>query len=145
MIYLAGDMHGWEAIRTVMKYLDEHGCPYENLGVKNAGEDMPLQVMLPPVAQKVRMHAEHSAIVSCGTGVGVEVGINKFSGIRASLAVNPQVASWAKEKDMCNVLCLVGWQTSKESIYAILDAWFGSVYDGSQERLAMMKAFDAWH
>lgn len=145
MIYLAGDMHGWDAIRTVMKYLDEHGYPYENLGVKNAGEDKPLQIMLPPVAQKVKKNAEHSAIVSCGTGVGVEVGINKFSGIRASLAVSPQVASWAKEKDMCNVLCLVGWQASKTSIYAILDAWFGSVYDGSQDRLAMINAFDAWH
>ena len=145
MIYLAGDMHGWDAIVLVMQYLDAHHVPYENLGVKSAGEDMPLQNMLPPVAVKVRESTEHSAVVSCGTGVGVEVGINKFSGIRAVLATNAQVAAWAKEKDMCNVLCLVGWQTSKESVYTILDAWFGSVYDGNLKRLDMIKAFDAWH
>ena len=145
MIYVAGDMHGWEAVTVVMQYLDEHGVAYENLGVKSKTEDLPLDVMLPPVASRVKSDTENSAIVSCGTGVGVEVGINKFSGIRAALATSPQVASWAKEKDNCNVLCLVGWQESKETIYAILDAWFAAKYDGDEKRLAMIKSFDTWH
>lgn len=145
MIYIAGDKHGWQAISIVIEYLDGHGIAYENIGVTNKDDDMPLEVMLPPVATRVKSGTENSAIVSCGTGIGIEVGINKFSGIRAALATNPQLAEWAKEKDKCNVLCLVGWQASKESVYAILDAWFASEYDGSQKRLAMMDAFDTWH
>lgn len=145
MIYLAGDKHGWNAISIVMEYLDARGLAYENLGVTRDGEDVPLEVMLPVVAEKVRRAADNTAIVSCGTGVGVEVGINKFAGIRAALASNPQIASWAVEKDKCNVLCLVGWQAERQTVMHILDAWFSARYDGSTKRLAMIHAFDTWH
>lgn len=145
MIYIAGDKHGWQAISLVVAYLTERGVAYENIGVKHNGEDIPLEMLLPPVAANVRSNTANSAIVSCGTGVGVEVGINKFSGIRAALVTSPQLAAWAKEKDMCNVLCLVGWQATKESIISILDAWFAASYDGNEKRLAMIKAFDTWH
>lgn len=145
MIYVAGDQHGWKAIGFVIEYLLAHGVAYENLGVSDAGQDRPLEEMLPPVAEKVRATNVNRAIVSCGTGVGVEVGMNKFAGIRAVLATNPQIASWSVEKDNCNVLCLVGWQAEKGIIYNILDAWFAARYDGSPKRLAMMKTFDTWH
>lgn len=143
MLFLAGDKHGWKAISFVMEYLDERGLSYENLGVKSEDEDVPLEVMLPPVAERVKQG--NTAIVSCGTGVGVEVGINKFVGVRAALASNPDIARWAVEKDNCNVLCLVGWQATKESSYAILDAWLTASYDGSKKRLAMLAVFDTWH
>lgn len=145
MIYIAGDKHGWQAISLVVAYLTERGVAYENIGVKQADADIALEEMLPPIAEKVRSAPANSAIVSCGTGVGVEVGINKFAGIRAALATSPQIAAWAKEKDMCNVLCLVGWQATKETIYAILDAWFAAKYDGDEKRLAMIQTFDTWH
>lgn len=145
MIYIAGDKHGWQAISLVTAYLTKRSIDFENIGVKQPEVDISLEEMLPPIAEKVRSIPASSAIVSCGTGVGVEVGINKFSGVRAVLATNPQIASWAKEKDNCNVLCLVGWQASEASIYAILDSWFASTYDGNEKRLAMINAFDAWH
>ena len=64
MIYIAGDKHGWQAISIVKEYLDEHGVAYENLGVKSKNEDLPLEVMLPPVASRVKSDTENSAIVS---------------------------------------------------------------------------------
>lgn len=143
MIYVAGDMHGFKAISFAIEYLNEHGLAYENIGVKKSGEDMPLETMIPIVSDRVKLG--NTAIISCGTGVGVEVGINKFAGIRAALATNPQIAAWAKEKDNCNVLCLVGWQVTKEDVYNILDAWFHATYDGSKKRLAMIETFDLWH
>jgi len=143
MIYFAGDIHGWKAISFVIAYFDERGIAYKNIGVKNSDEDMLLEIMLPQVAAEVKKG--NRAIVSCGTGVGVEVGINKFSGIRAVLAASPQIATWSVEKDNCNVLCLVGWQATQESVDAILDAWFAAKYDGSEKRTKMMKVFDTWH
>lgn len=145
MIYLAGDTHGWKAILYVIKYFDVHNVAYKNLGVKNSQEDIALETMLPIVAENVRRDPAGFAVVSCGTGVGVEVGINKFSGIRAALVTNPQLAAWAVEKDKCNVMCLVGWQATEENIHKMLDAWLSSVYDGSQKRLAMIDTFDTWH
>jgi len=145
MIYLAADKHGFQAIQFVEKYLNDHGIPFENLGVKTTSEDMPLEEMIPPITNKIKQHQDNKAILSCGTGVGVEVGINKFSGIRACLATNPKVAEYSVVYDKCNVACLVGWDSSQESVNAIMDAWLHATYDGDKKRLTMMETFDTWH
>lgn len=145
MIYIAADKHGLKTIQFVEAYLKEHNLRFENLGVRSEGKDMRLEDMIPPLAEKVKSHLTNYGIISCGTGVGVEVGANRFAGIRACLATNPKIAEWSKVYDNCNVLCLVGWETTKEEVYKILDAWFGAQYDGDEGRLKMMKAFDMWY
>lgn len=144
MIYIAGDKHGFSAIKHVIAYLTEKHMPFENLGVQNSESDEKLENFLPLVASNVLIRPENIGIVSCGTGVGVEVGINKFKGIRACLANEPKIAKWGKIYDKCNVLCIPGWEISKETIYAILDEWFNNSYDGNVDRLKMFKAFDTW-
>ena len=145
MIYIAGDKHGYKAIQRVEEYLKEKHIEYKNVGVKTENEDVALEEMIPRVTSQVVGKEENKGILTCGTGVGVEVGANKFAGIRAVLATSPQIAQWSVEKDKCNVLCLVGWDVEKSQVYKILDAWFGAKYDGSEDRLKMMKVFDSWH
>ena len=135
-MYVACDKHGKKAISYVIEYLEQQHQSYENFFG-------PLETILPRVATGVKNG--HRAIVSCGTGIGAEVGLNKFSGIRAVLASSPQIATWSVEKDNCNVLCLVGWEATEESINAILDAWFSAKYDGNEKRLKMIEVFDTWH
>lgn len=144
MIYIAGDKHGFSAITHVIGYLTEKNIPFENLGVKDNASDEKLESLLPKIATNVLANPENTGIVSCGTGVGVEVGINKFSGIRACLANEPKIAKWAKVYDKCNVLCIPGWETDKKLIYAILDEWFTNTYDGNTDRLKMFETFNSW-
>lgn len=145
MIYIAGDKHGYRAIELVEEYLTSKNIVYENLGVRNENEDMLLEEMIPKVVKKVLDNDENTGILTCGSGVGVEVGANKFSGVRACLATNEKVAEFARVYDNCNVLCLVSWDSVKENVYKILDAWFGSAYDGSEKRLRMFEEFNKWH
>lgn len=145
MIYLAGDKHGFQAIQFVKTYLANHAIPYQDLGVQSGSEDMPLETMIPSVVQKVKNNQEAKAILSCGTGVGVEVGANKFSGIRACLATTPKIAEYSIVYDKCNVLCLVGWDCTQKSVDEILNVWFNAKYDGNKKRLTMMRTFDTWH
>ena len=145
MIYVAADKQGFQAIQFVEAYLKDHRLSFENLGVKREDEDIKLEDMIPPFAEKVRSTDGNLGILSCGTGVGVEVGVNKFAGIRACLVTDPKIAEWSKVYDNCNVLCLVGWETDKETVYRILDVWFAAQYDGDKGRLKMMEVFDTWH
>jgi ribose 5-phosphate isomerase B len=145
MIIIAGDKEGFATISIIEDYLDSHHLEYQNMGVKNDSSDMKLEDMIPPVVKKVLEDEKNTAILSCGTGVGVEVGTNKFSGIRACLAVNEQFAKWARVYDNCNVLCLSGWEMEKEKIIRILQAWFSSVYDGDTVRRTMFSIFNTWH
>lgn len=145
MIYLGGDKHGYKTISIVKDYLSKQNKKYIDLGVQINTAETAIEEIIENVAQVVRKEATHIGILSCGTGVGVEVGVNKFSGIRGCLATNKTIAKYAKEKDKCNVLCLVGWHPNKKTIWGILDTWFNSHYDGSEKRLKMFETFDTWH
>ncbi len=144
MIYIAGDKHGHKAITLLEDYLRDHDLGYKNLGVKNKDEDMKLEDIIPKVIGKVKEDKKNKGILSCGTGVGVEVGANKFRGIRACLATDEKIAEWSVVYDNCNVLCLVGWKTDKRKINKILDAWLNAEYDGNERRLRMMEVFDTF-
>lgn len=145
MIYTAADDHGFTVIQHVYEYLKTHNLEFEDSGVTSADQDLKLEEMIPPVVQKVLTDKDNSGILICGTGIGVQVGANKFSGIRACLATTPQIAQWARQYDKCNILCVVGWDDDKEKIHKILDAWFQTEYDGSESRLKMFEEFNKWH
>jgi ribose 5-phosphate isomerase B len=145
MIYIAGDKHGYKAIKIIEDYLRFNKIDFQNLGVSSEGEDIKLEDMIPNVVDKIKEDEKNKGILTCGTGIGVEVGANKFSGIRACLATNEQVAEWSRVYDKCNVLCLIGWGVEKEKVYKMLDKWFSAEYDGSEKRLKMFEEFNKWH
>ena len=145
MIYIAADRHGYKVIEMTKEFLVSNKIDCQNLGVTSYKKDMKLEDMIPNVVENVRKNKLNKAILSCGTGVGIEVGANKFSGIRACLATNTKIAEWSRIYDDCNVLCLVGWNNDKKEVHKILKAWFNAKYDGSKKRLKMFKEFDKWH
>lgn len=145
MIYVAGDKEGFKAIKMVEDYLKAHHIKFENLGVKNNSEDMKLEDMIPRVTKRVLKNSNNKGILSCGTGMGVEVGANKFSGIRACLVTDVKIAEWSRVYDSCNVLCLVGWKVNRKKVYKMLGSWFRAEYDGDKNRLEMFEEFDKWH
>lgn len=144
-IFIAGDKHGLKTIQYVKEWLKFQKIEFVDLGVKSETEEMMLETMIPPVVKGVLENESNRGILSCGTGIGVEVGANKLSGIRACLATSEKLAEWAAVYDKCNVLCLVGWNCSKEKIFKILDKWFKAKYDGDKARLKTFEEFDKWH
>jgi len=145
MIYLSADKHGLTAIHIVENYLSDRKLAYEYIGIKDARDDVMLEKLIPPFVEKVKASSQNKGIISCGTGVGVEIGVNRFAGIRGCLAVNPKIAQWASVYDKCNVLCLPSWECTKQNIHGVLDAWLTADYDGNLGRLKSFEIFDTWH
>ncbi|MBI4043613.1 MAG: RpiB/LacA/LacB family sugar-phosphate isomerase [Candidatus Diapherotrites archaeon] len=144
MIVLGADRHGFKAIGFVEGYLNARKFPFVNVGVKAEGENVNLEDLIPRAVDKVKENKANKGIFSCGTGVGVAVGANKFNGIRACLAVNEKMAEWSVVYDDCNVLCLAGWGVDKKTVFKILDSWFSAKYDGDKNRRKMLQHFDTW-
>jgi ribose 5-phosphate isomerase B len=145
MLYIAADKHGYKTIKNIEDYFKQKNIAFENLGVLNVDEDVPLEIMIPKVTTQILRNENNRGILVCGTGVGVEVGANKFSGIRAALVTDPQIAEWAIVYDKCNVLCLSGWNYDADKTLKIVDAFLQAKYDGNTKRLRMFEAFDKWH
>jgi ribose 5-phosphate isomerase B len=144
MIYIAGDNNSYNIIQNLEKYFKLKNLDYVNLGVKGSNEDMKLEEFIPDVVTEVLKNENNLGILSCGTGVGVEVGANKFKGIRACLATDEKIAEWSVVYDKCNVLCLAGWGAEEDKVIKIVKTWLNSEYDGDINRLKMFEVFDSW-
>jgi ribose 5-phosphate isomerase B len=145
MIYIAADKHGFKTIWFVEDFLKSKGVEYTNVGASKEDEEVRLEDIVPAVVNPILTDGSNRGILSCGTGVGVEVGANKFGGIRACLATDKKVAEWSRVYDDCNVLCLVGWESTKGQVEKIVKAWLAAEYDGNEKRRAMFETFSTWH
>ena len=144
-VILGGDSKAWESISGVIEYLQNQQIEVENLGAQNSDDSIKLTEFIPKVCKAVATDQSTLGILLCGTGAGVEIGANRFKGIRASLCVKPIQAKWAREKDDANVLCLSSWDLNESNnLESVLDAWFNTTFDGDSARRAMLETFDSW-
>lgn len=145
MIHLAGDKHAEPALQQIRSYLTSTSSEYREYGYREGADPAAkLQDFIPVVAQAVQAEPKATGILVCGTGAGVEIGANRFAGVRASLCATPQAAEWARVYDAANILCIAAWALPDLDLDGLLSAWYGSAYDGSVSRREMLDAFDAW-
>ena len=77
------------------------------------------------VAKAVQREGDRSVrgMLFCGTGMGVGITANKFSGVRAATVENEFAARASRSINDSNVLCLGGKITSAAEAATITDAW----------------------
>jgi len=144
-VYVAGDHHAEPALARIRSFLLSAGHDYREFGYQGGVDPTArLQDFIPKVAEAVRGEVGSSGILVCGTGVGVEIGANRFRGIRASLCATPKYAEWARTYDEANVLCLASWALENMELEAILRSWFHTQYDGDTARRELFRTFDSW-
>ncbi len=145
MIYLASDQYGYEVKKQVADWLQSKNIAFETFGSESETDEKSIADFIPDVAKKVISNATNRGIMICGTGIGVDIGANRFKGIRSVLASNPTLAEWSRTYDNSNVLCLSGWEADRQNIENILEKWFNTDFvdtDGSKK--AFLTAMDLW-
>ena len=85
------------------------------------------------VAERVASGESDQGIVCCWTGTGVSIAANKVPGIRAALCADAETASGARKWNNANILAMSLRTTSNALAGEILEAWFNSVPDESEE------------
>lgn len=139
-IAIAGDHYAVDLIEKLTVMLQERGFETHNLGTKSADVKISLQEIIPAVAHEIHSSEADLGILVCGTGVGVEIGANRFTGIRASLCRDAEQARNARIYDNANVLCFGSWY--KDDFESILTAWLDNEFDGNEKRTQMLRDFD---
>jgi len=69
-----------------------------------------------------------TGILICGTGVGVNIVVNKCKGIRSVLAHSVLVAKKSREHNDSNVISLGSWVNNTNENIKILSAWLGTKF-----------------
>jgi ribose 5-phosphate isomerase B len=73
-------------------------------------------------------------ILICGSGIGMAMAANKVIGVRAALCLNADAARLTRGHNDANVLALTRWQCGKDDIYAIVDNFLKTNFEGGRHK-----------
>jgi len=124
---IASDHGGFHLKETVRKQLEAEGIGVEDLGTSTSDS-----VDYPDFAHKVAGGVQSGkyeyGVLICGTGLGMSMTANRYSGVRAALCTDAYMARMAKEHNNANIICMgervIGPGLAEDIIRAFLKAGF---------------------
>ncbi len=128
-IFIASDHAAFNEKQLLVEYLKGK---YE---VVDLGTDSLESTHYPEWAVKLvkKVKSEDSVgILLCGSGIGVSMTANRFSGIRAALCRDSEDAKMGRLHNNANVLCLAGRRTSIDEIKKIADVFLTTPFEGGR-------------
>ncbi len=141
-ISLAADHRGFAYKEKIKKFLMTRNIEIEDVGADSAeiSSDYPDYGI--KAARSVADGDAQFAILVCGTGNGMAIAANKVKGIRAGLALNPEMARLARAHNDANVLVMSAMFTPEESIPEIIDRFLETRFDGDRHERRIGKISD---
>ncbi len=128
-IYLGADHRGYFLKEKIAKWLFEWKYDYLDIGAQNLDLRDDYTKYAPEVASLVASTKGGRGIVLCGSGVGVDVVVNKFDGIRASIGICFEQVRAGRNDDNMNILVIAADYTdeyeAKDMVKAFLETKFG--------------------
>ena len=142
-VAIASDHGGFQLKQFLVESLLRKGITVSDLGPASKDScDYPDYAEL--VCSQIQNQEADWGILVCGTGIGMSMAANKFSGIRAAVVSDSFCAAATREHNNANVLCLgervIGFGVAQK----ILDAWCMASYEGGrhQRRLNKLHALE---
>lgn len=143
-IVVGNDHVGLELATTVINYLEDFHHEILHIGTYEER-----QVDYPNFAQTVgeivTSGEVDAGILICGTGVGMNIAVNKVKGVRCVVCSEPYSAKLSKEHNDTNVLALGSRVVGSELAKMIIDSWLASHFMASRHshRVKMISELEA--
>jgi ribose 5-phosphate isomerase B len=100
------------------------------------GTDSPESVDYPDFGEKVSEAVSSGKIAKgiliCGTGIGMSIVANKFSGVRASLCNDLFTARMSRLHNDANILVIGGRIVGKDLAQEIVKTWVSTPFEGNR-------------
>ncbi|MCL1847059.1 MAG: ribose 5-phosphate isomerase B [Coriobacteriia bacterium] len=142
-VAIASDHAGFDQKKKLVGWMLLQGIDVHDLGPYNDERvDYPDYGAL--VAEEVSQGKAISGVLVCGTGIGMAITANKFSGIRAANITTPQFAELAREHNDANIATLSGRFVDLETNKKILAAFFSTPFGEGRhaDRVNKIKALE---
>ena len=137
-IPIASDHAGFELKERLRAALAEMGYEVEDIGTHStASTDYPDYAH--PLAQEVSDGQAARGVLLCGTGLGMSYVANRYPGVRAAVAWNPEVAALARKHNDANVLCLGERVVGVGVALGIVDAFVAAEFEGGRHQRRIAK------
>lgn len=146
MIYLAADHRGFELKEKIKRWLKEWGYEYEDLGNEKLEPEDDYPDFAIKVAKKIRKgkarEKKDMGIVICGSGVGMDIVVNRFSGVRGGLGFSQQQVRLARRDDNINILALPADFITEQEARGIVRIFLETQFSQGEKYLRRLKKID---
>jgi len=128
-IFLGADHRGYYLKERIAKWLFEWQYDFFDVGAQSLDLSDDYTKYASEAASLVANEKSGKGIVLCGSGVGVDVVVNKFDGIRASVGISKEQVKAGRNGDDMNILVIAADYTdeyeAKDMVQAFLETKFG--------------------
>lgn len=129
-IFIGSDHGGYKLKNEIIKHLDDLNYKVQDMGcyTEEACD-------YPAIAKKVVnevLETGKKGILVCGTGIGMSIAANRFSGIRASHCTDTFTARMTRMHNNSNILCLGERITGVGLALDIVDIWLKTEFEGGR-------------
>lgn len=137
-VALAAD-HGGYALKEVLKaHLAERGIPYQDFGTDST-ESCDYPDYAAPACRAVVAGECATALLCCGTGVGISIAANKIKGIRACCCTDAFSAEFTRRHNDANALCLGGRVVGDGLACLLADVFLDTEFEGGRHQTRIDK------
>ena len=145
MIYLGTDHRGFKLKERLKIWLDEEGHDFEDLGAHALDSADDYTTYAARAAAAVGRENSNRGIVLCGSGVGADVTVNKFDGVRGAIGMEPAQVEAGRRDDDMNVLVIAADFTGETEAREMVEKFLSTSYDNlprHQRRLDDIKKIE---
>ncbi|MFO7811149.1 MAG: ribose 5-phosphate isomerase B [Candidatus Delongbacteria bacterium] len=139
VVHIGSDHGGYDLKCQIIEFLKEKGYSTNDLGTYDKSS-----VDYPEFGKKVARAVQKDkcpGIIICGTGIGISIAANRFTGIRAALCHSTEYARLAREHNDANILALGGRFTGAFLAFKIAEVFLNTEFTGGRH-LRRVKMID---
>lgn len=130
MIAIGSDHAGYDLKCEIIADLKEKSIAFNDVGCYGERSDYPC-VADRACAEVVEGRAE-SAILICGTGIGIAMSANKIPGIRAAVCHDYYTAKYTRLHNDANVLCMGGRVVGAGVAVEMVEVFLATAFEGGR-------------
>ncbi|MCF8108577.1 MAG: ribose 5-phosphate isomerase B [Desulfohalobiaceae bacterium] len=132
-IILGSDHAGFPLKTVCLEHLQQAGYLCEDLGTDSGSVSCDYPKFAAAVCERVRETGARGVLV-CGSGIGMSMAANRFSGIRAALCWNEFTARVSRAHNKANVLCLGARVIGPGLALSVLDVFLQTGFEGGRHQ-----------
>ena len=139
MIPIASDHAGFQMKERLIDELKKLGYEPRELGSPDDTTPDDYPDYAHEVAKEVAAGEAKRGILLCGSGVGMDIVANRYRGVRAALAWQPEIGEMSRRHNDSNVLVLPARYMSNEEGVATMKAWLDARFEGGRHERRVNK------
>ncbi len=132
-IALSSDHAGVDLKDALVAWLNDEGHAVADLGT-HGHESVDYPDFGARLARTIESGEAERGIAICGSGIGISIAVNRFSGCRCALVNEPLSAQLARRHNDANVLAMGGRLTGLDLAKACVMAFLSTEFEGGRHQ-----------